>query len=99
MEKALFSLGVLAVFGVVLALLVHNELPLVKEFVGAIAGGIVSVAALLYAKNSNDEAKRARDGAEQAKAESQSARENSEAAASEARKTERDKKRERKGKR
>ena len=73
MRKATFSLAILAVFGVVIAYLSIYHPP-VKEFVGTIAGGIVSVAALVYAASSRDEAKEGRAAGERAELEARDGR-------------------------
>lgn len=69
MNKAVFSLALLAAFGILIAYLSIANPPM-KEFVGTIAGGIVSIGALLFAAQSRDEAKKAeevaREGRDQA---------------------------------
>lgn len=106
MQKAVVTLVVLAVAGLAPVLLVANELPLWKEWVGVILGGIVSIVLLVIAdkaredaKSAKDESRRGRSESEEARREAQEANDNAKAANANAAKTEKDKKRERKGKR
>ena len=94
MKQALVALGALAVFGAVLAWLVANDMPVTKEFVGAIAGGIVSIAVLAFGSKLKDDMKQAKDDASEARGHAREAWRASVDARTEAGKTDRDKKRE-----
>lgn len=83
--NALFSMCVLVVFGGFVVWLVANDYGLWKEFFGVIAGGVLSIALLVFQAVTNEKADAARQVAEKAATESRSARETAETGAAEAR--------------